>query len=202
MQVTVSPNPMYSNTKNEYVQVVTQPRIVCVAFVLYDDGREPLTFEHAQTKVTSYKGIAVWRWYDTPAASGGTASVSCTNGPTTRTVPMHFRVIPTTQPRPPAAPATPAFSVRVAVSPNPMVYGTNPARLTVYMSNGALCVAGVFYNNGQVPPTFSGIPQTVAGGSTWWIWDEETQSDGGTATVTCTYRGKTITATTTFTVRH
>ena len=83
-----------------------------------------------------------------------------------------------------------------------MVYGTDPAKLTVYAPDGAGCVAGVFYNNGQVPPTFSGVPQMVAGGSAWWIWHEETQSDGGTATVTCTYRGKVVTATALFTIRH
>ncbi len=206
MRVTVNPNPMYSTTtKREYVQVATQPRIVCVAFVLYDDGREPVSFEHAETKVTGYNGIAIWRWYDTSLTHGGTASVSCTNGRVTRTVAVHFLVLSASRPRTaPAASASAnrAFAMPVVVSPNPMVYGTNPARLTVYAPDGASCVAGVFYSNGQVPPTFSGVPQTVAGGSAWWIWHEETQSDGGTATVTCTYRGRTETATQTFTVRH
>jgi hypothetical protein len=205
MHVSVFPNPMSASTNQEYVRVATQPRIICVAFVLYDDGREPSSFEHAQTKVTGYDGTAIWRWHDTSAASGGTASVSCTSGPLTRTVTDHFRILPSPQGHgaAPTAPSAPrAFALRLFIAPNPMVYGTDPAKLTVYAPSGASCVAGIFYNNGQAPPSFSGVPETVAGGSAWWIWHEETQSNGGTAAVTCTYRGRVETATALFTVRH
>lgn len=205
MRVMVYPNPMSAATNSEYVRVATMPRIICVAFVLYDDGREPVTFEHAQTKVTGYDGSAVWRWHDRSGAGGGTASVSCTSGPITRTVPVHFRILqgpPAVRVAQEEASPPRAFAIRVYVAPNPMGYSTNPAKLIVYGPDGASCVAGVFYNNGQAPPTFSGVPQMVAGGVAWWIWHEETQSDGGTATVTCTFGGRTVTATATFVVRH
>lgn len=203
MIVTVHPNPMRSDTRHEYVQVVTQPRIVCVAFVLYDNGTLPLSFAHAETQVTSYRGEAIWSWHETTTAHGGTASVSCNNSLLTRTVNVRFQVLPATTSHP--APATPTptrnLAVRVVVSPNPMPRDTFQAQLTAYTTNGARCVAGLFDNNGWTLPSFAGIPQTVSGGSVTWHWHEDTVSTGGTATVTCTYQGKAATATATFTVK-
>lgn len=133
MRVSVYPNPMRSDTRAESITVLTQPRIICVAFVLYDNGTIPLTFEHAETEVTSARGVATWGWHETSAASGGTASVSCNNGVTTRTVNAHFRVVPAAAPRPTAHPATRgALTVRVIVTPQPWPHRATRATVVAY----------------------------------------------------------------------
>ena len=203
MQVSIHPNPLPAGVSRAYVEVLTQPRVVCVAFVLFDNGTLPPSFPHAQTKVTSYRGTAEWAWYDRPNARGGTASVSCNNSLTTRTVNVHFRVqhdTPRTHATRPIRQA-PQFAVRAVVSPNPIPATTYFATLTAYTSSGAQCVAGVFYDDGATAQSFAGFPQTASQGVVAWHWHPATSSGGGTATVTCSSHGKVIATTTLFTVK-
>lgn len=195
MRVSVYPNPMRSDTRAESITVLTQPRIICVAFVLYDNGTIPLTFEHAETEVTSARGVATWGWHETSAASGGTASVSCNNGVTTRTVNAHFRVVPAAAPRPTAHPATRgALTVRVIVTPQPWPHRATRATVVAYTIPGAVCAAGLFTFKGRVPPSFVGLPRTAIARPLAWHWHPRVADGGGTATVTCRFRGKIATA--------
>jgi hypothetical protein len=174
-----------------------------VAFVLYDNGLLPLTFQHARTLVTSSRGVAVWSWSDPPRAPGGTASVSCTSGSTTRTVNVHFRVLANDAPHAAAhASDMPPFSLRTFVAPNPITGATALATLLGYTSTGARCVAGIFYSDGTNPRTFAGLPRDAVHGVVSWRWRIDTRDIGGTATITCVFRVRTITATTLFTIKH
>lgn len=204
MRVIVRPNPMRPDTTHAYVEVLTQPRIVCVAFVLFDNGRLPLSFPHAQTKVTTYRGVAEWTWSDRPDAGGGTASVSCNNSIATRTVNVHFRVLPgstrhSTTARRLRTPAP--FAVHAVMSPNPIPATSYFATLTAGTNTGARCVAGIFYNDGAIAQSFAGFPQTAQSGKVAWHWHPATHSGGGTATVTCSFHGKLHAATALFTVK-
>jgi hypothetical protein len=202
MQVIVHPNPMHGDTTHEYVKVVTQPRIVCVAFVLFDNGRLPLSFPHAETKVTTYGGVAEWDWSDRPAADGGTASVSCNNSVATRTVNVHFHVLSSPRrPNPTARRAPAQFAVRALVSPNPIPSTSYFATLSATTTAGARCVAGVFYNDGIPAQSFAGYPQTARGGKVSWHWHAATGSGGGTATVTCSLHGRSLVSTAVFAVK-
>ena len=83
-----------------------------------------------------------------------------------------------------------------------MPYGARP---TLYARSvpGARCSASVVYSTGRSPVSFGGYPQTVGtGGVVSWTWHEETSGTGGTATVTCAYRGQTRRAVATFAVTH
>jgi hypothetical protein len=201
MQVTVHPSPLRTDSTHAYIQVATQPSIICVAFVLYDNGLLPLTFPHARTEVTSIHGIATWAWSDPPRAAGGTASVSCTIGSTTRTVNVHFQVLPDSIPHQQARGLTQLLAVRGDVTPNPMPATGTLATLTAHTAAGARCVAGIFYNDGKAAPAFVGYPQVAATGVVSWHWHAETASTGGTATVSCAFQGKSGTATALFTIK-
>lgn len=201
MQVSVYPNPMRADTHGASVQVRTMPHIICVAFVLYDNGLLPITFPHARAAVTSSHGIASWVWSDPPRASAGTASVSCTAGALTRTVNVHFAVLPDAPPRPTPRPAPQAFVVRAVISPNPARAASN-AVLAARTAAGARCFAGVVYGDGTAARTFVGTPRSAGDGEVAWRWRVDTASSIGTATVTCSWRGQLTTATVLFTITH
>jgi hypothetical protein len=201
MQVSVQPNPLRADTAHASVRVVTQPLIICVAFVIYDNGLLPLTFQHALTQVTSVHGIATWAWSDSPRAAGGTASVSCTAGAVTRTVNVHFKVLPAAAARTQRHDDVAPFTVHAEVAPNPLRDSGSLATLTAHTSPGARCVAGVFYDDGQAARAFAGYPQVATHGDVSWRWRVQTSSAGGTGTVSCTLRGATGAATAVFAVK-
>lgn len=109
-------------------------------------------------------------------------------------------------PPPPAtkktAPAPPVkgFFVRASVSPNPVSFGQY-ANLTAHSTPGARCSASVVYSTGRAPVSFNGFAQAVpARGSVSWIWHMESRGTGGTARVSCSYRGQTKSATASFSI--
>jgi hypothetical protein len=92
------------------------------------------------------------------------------------------------------------FSVRAAVSPNPVSYGSYPT-LYAHSSPGAVCKANVLYSTGRTPVSFSGSPQTVGtSGRVGWSWHMESKGSGGIGTVTCSLRGPSKSATASFTI--
>jgi hypothetical protein len=106
---------------------------------------------------------------------------------------------PLGKPQPTVRPSG-SFSVRAAVNPNPVSYGSYPT-LYAYTSPGAVCTASVVYSTGRAPVSFSGSPQTVGGsGKVGWSWHMESKGSGGTGTVTCTLRGQNKSATADFTM--
>jgi hypothetical protein len=109
-------------------------------------------------------------------------------------------------PAPPAAKPQPtvrpsgSFSVRAAVSPNPVSYGSHPT-LFAYSSQGAVCTSSVVYSTGRAPVSFIGAAQNVgASGRVGWSWHMESKGTGGSGTVTCTLQGSTKSATASFTI--
>ncbi len=87
-----------------------------------------------------------------------------------------------------------------AVAPTSMPYNAD-ATLTAQTTAGADCTATVVYNTDRSPVSFSGVNQTAdASGQVTWPWHEETEGDGGTATVSCNLNGQTSTTQTSFTV--
>jgi len=90
------------------------------------------------------------------------------------------------------------LSVSAYVSPNPVSYGANP---TLYAKStpGASCSAQVVYSTGRPPRSFDGSAKTVgSSGVVSWSWHMESKRTGGTATVSCSLRGQTKTATASF----
>jgi hypothetical protein len=106
---------------------------------------------------------------------------------------------PASNPQPTVRPSG-TFSVRAAVSPNPVSYGSYPT-LYAYSSPGAVCTASVVYSTGRAPVSFSGTAQTVgSSGKVGWSWHMESKGSGGTRTVTCTLQGQSKSATATFSI--
>jgi hypothetical protein len=106
---------------------------------------------------------------------------------------------PVSKPQPTVRPSG-SFSVRAAVSPNPVSYGSYPM-LSAYSSPGAVCTASVLYSTGRSPVSFSGAAQTVGGsGRVGWSWHMESKGSGGTGTVNCRFRGQSKSATATFSI--
>jgi hypothetical protein len=98
----------------------------------------------------------------------------------------------------PTVRASGSFTVRAAVSPNPVSYGSYPT-LYAYSSPGAVRSANVLYSTGRAPVSFSGAAQTVgSSGKVGWSWHMESRGSGGTGTVVCTLRGQSRSATATF----
>ena len=90
--------------------------------------------------------------------------------------------------------------MRASVSPNPVAYGAYPT-LYARSSPGAVCTASVLYSTGYAPRSFDGSALTVgSGGVVAWTWHMESRGAGGTATVTCSWRGQSKTATTGFSI--
>jgi len=92
------------------------------------------------------------------------------------------------------------FSVSAYVSPNPVSYGAYP---TLYAKStpGASCSADVVYSTGRRPVSFDGSARTVgSSGVASWSWHMESKGSGGTATVSCSLRGQTKTATANFNI--
>ena len=105
-------------------------------------------------------------------------------------------------PRTHAAPAALfGWSVKVSVTPNPMVYGAM-ATVTAHTKGGATCTAAVVYSNGRTPTSFHGIAEAASSGIDSWTWHEETKSSGGTATVSCVKGSKTHVGSASFVVTH
>ena len=105
-------------------------------------------------------------------------------------------------PRTQAAPAALfGWSVKVSITPNPMVYGAM-ATVTAHTKGGATCTAAVVYSNGRTPTSFHGIAEAASSGIDSWTWHEETKSSGGTATVTCVKGSKTHVGSASFVVTH
>ena len=93
-----------------------------------------------------------------------------------------------------------SFSVSTYVSPNPVPYGSHPT-LYARSTPGASCTAQVVYSTGRLPVSFDGSARTVgSSGIVGWSWHMESKGTGGTATVTCTLRGLTKTATMSFSI--
>jgi hypothetical protein len=93
-----------------------------------------------------------------------------------------------------------AFSVRAYVIPDPAFYDAYP---TLYARSvmGALCTASVVYSTGDGPPSFDGSARTVGrSGVAGWTWHLQSSGTGGTATVTCSFRGQTRRVTTSFSI--
>jgi hypothetical protein len=91
---------------------------------------------------------------------------------------------------PQSTPRPSGFTVRAAVSPNPVPYGAHPT-LFAFSSPGASCKATLVYSSGRSPVGFSGGAQTVgSSGKVGWSWHMESKSSGGTGTVTCSLRGQ------------
>jgi hypothetical protein len=106
---------------------------------------------------------------------------------------------PGSKPQPTVRPSS-SFSVRAAVSPNPVSYGSYPT-LYAYSSLGAVCTASVLYSTGRAPVSFSGAAQTVgSSGKVGWSWHMESKGTGGSGTVTCTLQGQSKSATASFTI--
>jgi hypothetical protein len=106
---------------------------------------------------------------------------------------------PVGKPQPTVRPSG-TFSVRAAVSPNPVSFGSYPT-LNAYSSPGAVCTAIVLYSTGHAPVSFSGSPQTVgSSGKVGWSWHMESKGSGGTGTVNCTLRGQSKSATANFSI--
>lgn len=106
---------------------------------------------------------------------------------------------PASKPQPTARPFG-SFSVRAAVSPNPVSYGSYPT-FYAYSSPGASCAASVMYSTGRAPASFSGAAQTVgASGRVGWSWHMESKGSGGTGTVTCTLGGESKSASASFSI--
>jgi hypothetical protein len=106
---------------------------------------------------------------------------------------------PASKPQPTARPSG-TFSVRAAVSPNPVSYGSYPT-LYAFSSPGAVCTASVVYSTGRAPVSFNGAAQTVgSSGKAGWSWHMESRGSGGTGSVTCALRGQSKSATSSFTI--
>jgi hypothetical protein len=109
----------------------------------------------------------------------------------------------TSKPRPVTAPPPAnggSISLRAAVDPNPVSYGSYPT-LYAYSSLGAVCTASVLYSTGRAPVSFSGSAQTVGGsGQVGWSWHMESKGSGGTGSVTCTFHGLSKSATASFSI--
>jgi hypothetical protein len=93
-----------------------------------------------------------------------------------------------------------SFVVSTYVSPNPVPYESHA---TVYARTvaGAVCTASVVYATGRAPRSFNGAAQTVgSSGMVGWTWHMESRGTGGTATVTCSFRGQTRSVTTSFSI--
>lgn len=106
---------------------------------------------------------------------------------------------PSSKPQPTVRPSG-SFSVRAAVSPNPVSYGSYPT-LYAYSSQGAVCTGSVVYSTGRAPVSFSGAAQTVSGSrKVGWSWHMESRGSGGTGTVTCSLRGRSRSATANFAI--
>ena len=96
----------------------------------------------------------------------------------------------------------PRLAIRVWVDPGTMPYNAYPT-LYARTQQGSTCSADVLYSTGRHPTSFTGYAQTVPpGGRVSWGWHEETKGYGGTATVSCTYRGATGVASAGFAVTH
>ena len=94
------------------------------------------------------------------------------------------------------------FRVLVSVSPNPMQFGSK-AVVTAKTTPGAKCTSFLIYSTVAEPSSFYGGAETVpASGSVSWSWHEESKGSGGTVTVTCSFQGRTASATAAFTVTH
>jgi hypothetical protein len=94
------------------------------------------------------------------------------------------------------------FSVTASIVPNPVPYGAHSS-LVAKTVPGARCTASVVYSTGRRPVSFDGSAKTVGSpGTVSWSWHLETSESRGTGGVTCTYRGQTKSADTTFTVTH
>ena len=96
--------------------------------------------------------------------------------------------------------ASGAFSVRAYVIPDPAFYGAYP---TLYATSvmGAVCTASVVYSTGDGPRSFDGSARTVGrSGVVGWTWYMQSSGTGGTATVTCSFRGQTRSVTTSFSI--
>lgn len=101
---------------------------------------------------------------------------------------------------PTPAPASSGFFVQAYVSPSSMSYDSYP---TLYAKTlpGAQCSASVVYSTGRSPVSFPGGFETAGGsGMVSWSWHEETEGNGGTAEVDCTYHGQDKTAEASFSV--
>lgn len=99
---------------------------------------------------------------------------------------------------PPSGPPTGRFSLRAWVSPNPVSYGSY-ATLSAQTSPRASCTANVRYSTGYPPRSFDGSARTAGSdGMVSWSWHMESKGSSGTGTVSCSLRGQTKTATTTF----
>jgi hypothetical protein len=96
--------------------------------------------------------------------------------------------------------ASGAFSVRAYVIPDPAFYDAYP---TLYARSvmGAVCTASVVYSTGDGPRSFDGSARTVgSSGVVGWTWHMQSSGTGGTATVTCSFRGQTRSVTTSFSI--
>lgn len=99
-----------------------------------------------------------------------------------------------------AASSAGSFSLSASISPNPVHYGEY-ATLTALTRHGANCTASVVYSAGRPPRFFAGAAQTAGpNGAASWQWHMESKGSGGTATVTCRYRGQSKTAAAGFTI--
>ncbi len=112
----------------------------------------------------------------------------------------------TSPPPPPSGKPTPkpagTLHMSVAISPNPVPYGAHPV-LTVNATPGASCTADVVYSTGRRPVSFDGSAQRVgSSGQVSWSWHMESKGTSGTATVTCSLNGKSMSQAATFGIRH
>jgi hypothetical protein len=101
----------------------------------------------------------------------------------------------------PGGPPASALYVIVSISPSSTLpYGAN-ARINAASIAGASCSAQVVYSGDTKRAAFKGGAKIVPfSGSVSWNWHEETKSTGGVATVTCSYKGATMTDHVTFSV--
>ncbi len=100
-----------------------------------------------------------------------------------------------------AAKTAGSFQVRVALAPSVIPYDSS-AILGAMTTPGAMCSAKVTYANGKVPASFAHYVKkqfkAPANGVVRWVWHEKSLNKKGKAAVTCTFKGKTVTAGATF----
>jgi hypothetical protein len=133
-----------------------------------------------------------------PGQATDTPTVTPTVAPTT--TPTVTGTPPATATATPTATPVPAGSLplRTCIEPNP-VPSTGQGTLFGQTTPGAVCTASVKFGNGKTPVGFDGGPQTaLRDGFVVFPFASSTTAGSGTAKVTCTLNGVTVSSISTF----